>query len=65
MHIHSYTDTVNGYKAYDLAYNDILNAFKYFISNIKTDNYIIASHSQGTNHAKRLISEYISKNDDI
>ena len=65
MHIHSYTDTVNGYKAYDLAYNDILNAFKYFISNIKTDNYIIASHSQGTNHAKRLINEYISKNDDI
>ena len=61
MHIHSYTDTVNGYKAYDLAYNDILNAFKYFISNIKTDNYIIASHSQGTNHAKRLINEYISK----
>ena len=65
MHIHSYTDTVNGYKAYDLAYNDILNAFKYFISNIKTDNYIIASHSQGTNHAKRLINEYVSKNDDI
>ena len=65
MHIHSYTDTVNGYKAYDLAYNDILNAFKYFISNIKTDNYIIASHSQGTNHAKRLINEYISKNDGI
>ena len=61
MHIHSYNDTINGYKAYDVAYNDILNAFKYFINNKKTDKYIIASHSQGTNHATRLINEYISK----
>ena len=61
MHIHSYTDTVNGYKAYDFAYNDVLSAFKFFINHITTDKYIIASHSQGTNHAIRLINEYISK----
>ena len=51
MHIHSYTDTINGFKAYDLAYSDVINAFKFFINNKKTDKYIIASHSQGTNHA--------------
>jgi len=61
MHIHSYSDTVNGYKAYDFAYNDVLSAFKFFINHITTDKYIIASHSQGTNHATRLINEYISK----
>ena len=61
MHIHSYSDTINGFKAYDVAYNDVLNAFMFFIKNKKTDKYIIASHSQGTNHATRLINEYISK----
>ena len=59
MHIHSYTDTINGFKAFDMAYNDVLSAFKYFVKNIKTDKFIIASHSQGTNHAKRLINEFI------
>ena len=61
MHIHAYTDTINGLKAFDIAYNDVLSAFKYFIKNIQTDKFIIASHSQGTNHAKRLINEYIFK----
>ena len=60
MHIYSYIDTINGYKAYDLAYNDILQAFKYFINYLNNDNYfILAGHSQGTNHAMRLINEYI------
>ena len=61
MHIHSYSDSINGYKAYDVAYNDVLSAFKYFIKHIKHDKFIIASHSQGTNHAVRLIKEYISQ----
>ena len=61
MHIHSYTDTVNGYKAFDIAYNDVLNAFKYFIKHINKGKFIIASHSQGTNHTIRLIQDYISK----
>jgi len=59
MHIYSYTDTVNGIQAFNVAYNDILSSFKYFLNNIKTDKFIIASHSQGTNHAKKLINEYI------
>ena len=59
MHIYSYTDTINGINAFNFAYNDVLSAFKYFLSSIKTEKFIIASHSQGTNHAKKLINEYI------
>tara|TARA_B100002052_G_scaffold227620_1_gene210011 strand:+ start:1201 stop:2229 length:1029 start_codon:yes stop_codon:yes gene_type:complete len=62
MHIYSYTDTINGIKAFNVAYNDVLTSFKYFLKNIKTDKFIIASHSQGTNHAKKLINEYIFPN---
>jgi hypothetical protein len=62
MHIYSYTDTINGIKAFNVAYNDVLESFKYFLKNIKTDKFIIASHSQGTNHAKKLINEYIFPN---
>lgn len=66
MHIHSYIDTVNGYQAFNLAYNDVLNAFKYFIDEINKDQYfIIVGHSQGTNHAVKLISEYISQDTSI
>ena len=54
MHIYSYTDTINGMKAFNVAYNDIETSFKYFLKNKKTDKFIIASHSQGTNHAKNL-----------
>lgn len=62
MHIYSYSDTVNGLKAFDVAYKDVLLAFKYFFNNLKTDKFIIVSHSQGTNHAKKLINEYIYNN---
>jgi len=59
MHIYSYSDTINGLKAFNVAYNDVLSSFKYFLTHIETDKFIIASHSQGTNHAKKLINEYI------
>lgn len=65
MHIYSYTDTLNGYKAYDIAYLDVLNAFKYFVNHIENNNFIIASHSQGTNHAVRLIKDYISSKKEL
>ena len=60
MHIYSYTDTVNGYKAFDVAYQDVLQAFKRFINENPSNPIIIAAHSQGTNHAVRLINDYIS-----
>ncbi len=50
----------DGKKALDLAYNDLRDAFIYFIENYNNGRpFIIASHSQGTLHAKRLISEFI------
>jgi len=50
----------DGKKALDLAYSDIRDAFTYFINNYNRGRpFIIASHSQGTFHAKRLISEFI------
>lgn len=61
MHIYSYTDTVNGYKAFDVAYKDVRNAFKFFAKN-NSGPFIIASHSQGTNHAVKLIQEEIAPN---
>ncbi|TXF88769.1 DUF3089 domain-containing protein [Neolewinella aurantiaca] len=45
-------------RALDTAYADILNAFDYFIETWNGDRpIIIASHSQGTTHAKRLLSD--------
>ncbi len=66
MHIHSYTDLKNGYKAFDIAYSDIKDAFLYYWKNLNKSKYfIIAGHSQGTNHAERLLKECILKNDSI
>lgn len=43
-----------------IAYEDVKEAFEYYISNWNNNRpYIIASHSQGTVHAARLILEYI------
>lgn len=66
MHIHSYSDLKNGYQAYDIAYTDIKNAFLYYWKNHnKLKKFIIAGHSQGTNHAERLLKEIILPNDSI
>ena len=52
----------NGLKALDLAYQDIRESFKYFLQNYnKGRPFIIASHSQGSRHAKRLLAEFIEK----
>ena len=52
-------DTSKALAAFELAYQDIKTAFKYYL---KTQNngrpIIIASHSQGTTHAKRLLKEF-------
>jgi len=47
-------------KAMDLAYGDVERAFQYFLDHeSKGKPFIIASHSQGTAHAFRLIQEKI------
>ncbi|HWA90211.1 MAG TPA: DUF3089 domain-containing protein [Rhizomicrobium sp.] len=47
-------------KATDLAYGDVVRAFAYFLEHYsKGRPFIIASHSQGTEHAFRLVRERI------
>lgn len=61
-HIHAYysKDKVSAKKALDLAYEDVKEAFAYYMSHYNNGRpFIIASHSQGTTHAARLVKELI------
>lgn len=61
-HLRSYfsVDKESAKKALDLAYEDVKTAFLYYMEHLnKGRPFIIASHSQGTTHAKRLIKELI------
>ncbi len=52
----------NGPEVFDFAYQDVKQAFLYYINNYNNGRpFIIASHSQGTDHAYRLINEFIKK----
>ncbi len=54
-----YPDTIKARQAFELAYSDIRKAFIYYLENYNQGRpIIIASHSQGTTHAKRLIKEF-------
>lgn len=45
--------------AFGLAYDDVKRAFEYYMKKYNNGRpIIIASHSQGTNHAERLLKEY-------
>ena len=60
-HLRSYyiKDESAGLKAFDLAYQDIKTAFQYYLDHYNNGRpIIIASHSQGTTHAKRLLKEF-------
>lgn len=63
MHLHGYFGK-GGEVAFDTAYADVLRAFRYYIQHYNTAGrpIIIAAHSQGTNHAERLIREEILPN---
>lgn len=46
--------------AFDLAYEDVKASFQYYLDNYNQGRpFIIASHSQGTTHAKVLVKEMI------
>ena len=46
-------------KVFDTAYRDVKNAFEYYLKNYNNGRpIIIASHSQGTLHAGRLLKEF-------
>ncbi|MBS1597188.1 MAG: DUF3089 domain-containing protein [Bacteroidetes bacterium] len=52
-------DTVAAAKAFDLAYEDLKTAFQYYLDHYNQGRpIIIASHSQGTTHAERLLKEF-------
>jgi hypothetical protein len=52
--------TADASKALDLAYEDVHAAFQYYLDHYNQGRpFIIASHSQGTFHAKRLLSDFI------
>ncbi len=50
----------DGRKALDTAYNDVRAAFRYYLAHYNNGRpFIIASHSQGTFHATKLIAEFV------
>ena len=63
-HIKSYypinkVDTLNALAAFELAYQDVKKAFDFYMANYNQGKpIIIAAHSQGSTHAKRLLKEY-------
>ena len=60
-HVRAYftNDTASAQKAFDLAYSDIKEAFQYYLDHYNHGRpIIIASHSQGTTHARRLLKEF-------
>jgi hypothetical protein len=60
-HINAYytADTVTALAALNEAYADVKAAFEYYLAHYNNGRpIIIASHSQGTTHAKRLLKEF-------
>ncbi|MEY2950417.1 MAG: DUF3089 domain-containing protein [Saprospiraceae bacterium] len=53
-------DKKSAIQAFELAYEDVKNAFLHYLANEnKGRPFIIAAHSQGTTHAKKLLREFI------
>ena len=49
-------------EALDFAYQDVRKAFEYYLTNWNNDRpIIIASHSQGTDHAVKLLRDYFEE----
>ncbi|MDC8755066.1 DUF3089 domain-containing protein [Erythrobacter sp. sf7] len=54
------TDAPEGKQAIDAAYADVREAYRYFLSSIDPDTPIVlAGHSQGSLHLKRLLAEEV------
>src|SRR5215204_1093724 len=60
-HLRSYySGSKNASNAFDTAYEDVRAAFLYYLANYNNNRpFIIASHSQGTTHAMRLLKELV------
>ena len=59
-HLRSYytSDTIAALNAFELAYDDVKSAFLQFLKWNPTKPIVIASHSQGSTHAIRLLNEF-------
>lgn len=54
------TDAPEGARAIEAAYADVREAYRYFLSSIDSDTPIVlAGHSQGSLHLKRLLAEEV------
>lgn len=54
------TDSLAAMQAFMLAYNDVKTAFEFYLKHYNNGRpFVIASHSQGTTHAKFLLREFI------
>lgn len=59
-----YQESADGEKALDLAYSDVKRAFEHYLANHNHGRpFIIAGHSQGTHHTRRLLREMIDTTD--
>jgi hypothetical protein len=53
------SDTIHAVQAFELAYEDVRNAFQFYLDHYNNGHpIIIASHSQGSTHAIRLLQEF-------
>ena len=60
-HISAYyiNDTIKAANSFDFAYQDVKKSFEYYLQHYNNGRpIIIASHSQGTTHALRLLKEF-------
>jgi hypothetical protein len=65
MHIQGYFQK-GGEVAFDTAYADVKRAFLYYWKHYnKNRPFVLASHSQGTNHSERLLREVILPNEEM
>jgi hypothetical protein len=60
----AFRDSINGPRALAFAYQDVKRAFQYYLEHYNQGRpIIIASHSQGTYHARRLLAEFFDTTD--
>lgn len=53
------SDTKNAQLAFDFAYEDVKKSFEFYLEHYNNGRpIVIAAHSQGTTHAKRLLKEF-------
>jgi hypothetical protein len=63
INMYYFSDTSLARKAFDTAYADVKNSFLHYLSLNRNKPIIIAAHSQGTQHAARLIKEFFDDKD--